>query len=126
MSASLAGCGLSIATWGILLEATHQSMYRDSDETLFRLFDLGEMEHVCRLVRQLGDPAPSGERAGLSESLRRLLLEPLHGVISRLQKQQRWTRTADAPVDECPRRIEVADGEAVKHRGASQFRSRRR
>lgn len=69
--------------------------YKLGDEQLFQLFDTGEMEHVCDLVRESYDPAPEGHRSGLAQSLTRLLLRPVESFIYRLHDTGRGASASE-------------------------------
>lgn len=69
--------------------------YKLGDDQLFQLFDIGEMEHVCDLVRESYDPAPKGHRNGLAQSLTRLLLRPVESFIYRLHETGRGASASE-------------------------------
>lgn len=69
--------------------------YKLGDDQLFQLFDIGEMEHVCDLVRKSYDPAPKGHRIGLAQSLTRLLLRPVENMIQRLHETGRGVNASE-------------------------------
>jgi hypothetical protein len=107
----------------------HDGMYKDSDEMLFRLFDTGEMEHVCDLVRHLNDPVLNGERTGLSKSLRNNLLAPLNYFIGRLHESGRGINASEYPAaDEFRSAVEnvagllaLSEGRSMDVHGASEL-----
>lgn len=69
--------------------------YKLGDDQLFQLFDIGEMEHVCDLVRESYDPAPKGHRNGLAQSLTKHLLAPVENMIHRLHETGRGTSASE-------------------------------
>jgi hypothetical protein len=69
--------------------------YKPGDDHPVQLFDTGEMEHVCDLVRDSYDPAPEGHRSGLAQSLTRLLLRPVESFIDRLHETGRGASAAE-------------------------------
>jgi hypothetical protein len=69
--------------------------YKTGDDELFQLFDIGEMEHVCELVKDSYDPAPKGHRNGLAQSLTRLLLQPVENMIQRLHETGRGANASE-------------------------------
>lgn len=66
------------------------SMYAVGDHALFGLFDTGEVDHVCELVRDLHDQA-------LASSLRKLLLVPIDQFIDRLHSTGRGVCAEEYP-----------------------------
>ena len=69
--------------------------YKIGDDELFQLFDIGEMEHVCDLVKDSYDPAPKGHRNGLAQSLTKHLLAPVENMIHRLHETGRGTSASE-------------------------------
>ena len=111
-------------------------MYKNEDEDLFQLFDIGEMNHICDLVFNCHDPAPKEYRATLANSLSEFLLSPVEKYISRLFESGRGTNASefDASIGfrECieivMRRLSLRGDEgempsAVSHEIAGSLRS---
>lgn len=69
--------------------------YKPGDDKLFPLFDTFQMERVCELVEDSYDPAPEGHRGRLSQSLTRLLIQPIESFIERLYETGRGVNASE-------------------------------